>query len=59
MELNNLDKVRALLNELDIIHDRVSMLEKINNKYASDVIFKEMQLLHERKVEILHELKEL
>lgn len=59
MKLSNIDKVRALLNELEAINERTSMFEKIDTKDASEVLYQELQLLHERKVVILNELKEL
>lgn len=59
MKLSNIDKVRALLHELEAINERASMFEKIDTKDASEVIYLELQLLHKRKVEILNELKEL
>ena len=59
MKLSNIDKVRALLHELEIINERTSMFEKIDTKDASEVIYQELRLLHDRKVAILNELKEL
>lgn len=59
MKLSNIDKVRALLHELETINERTSMFEKIDTKDASEAIYLELQLLHKRKVKILNELKEL
>lgn len=59
MKLSNIDKVRALLHELEAINERTSMFENVDTKDASEVIYLELQLLHKRKVDILNELKEL
>ena len=59
MKLSNIDKVRALLHELEAINERTSMFEKIDTKDTSEVIYQELRLLHDRKIEILNELKEL
>lgn len=59
MKLSNIDKVRALSHELEVINERTSKFEKIDTKDASEVIYQELRLLHERKVAILNELKEL